>query len=799
MVQGHAHPAIGRAISERYSLGTHFAAPTEDAIVVGEELSRRWDLPRWRYTNSGSESTMDAIRIARAYTKRETIMKIFGSYHGHHDGVMVSIGVEYDKIGDRFNLESLAYGAGIPQAVVDLTIAVPFNDLEATERRIEALIAEDRKPACVIMEAAMMNLGIVLPEPGYLEGMREITQRHGIVLIFDEVKTGLCIAAGGATERWGVKPDMVTLAKALGGGLPSGAIGGTEEVMSVVEDGSVFQVGTFNGNPLGMAASRANLLEVLTPDAYTRLDELNERILKGCTAVIEKHNLPGYSIGAGSKGCVTFSPEKIVDYETFAANQDADLAELAWLFNMNRGIFMTPGREEEWTLSVTHTDESIDTYVACSRRWRRRSRRRSVCRRRSRCDAGERQRRQGGSGSEVPRRIRLRPAMGCVPSDCVPNRPAPRLPFKAQLTFASRAGRRARRRGRRRAPPRRRDSTPSIASRAPPTVPMHRRAAERAQRLRVARHDERAGALAEQQRLAVGRAAAPRSTRAPRPPARQHSASATASPPSATSWAERSAPARTPWRTAAWSVRSSPRSACGQLAERRLAAQLRELGAGGRGRPRAGRDDGDDVALLREAEAARALGLRQLADQPDDRGREDRAGAGLVVERHVAADDRDRERAAGVGEARDGARELPGDVRLLRVAEVEAVGQPERLGADAGEVGRALEHGLDRAAVGVAGDAAAVAVDRDGDRAAARQREHRGVGRLGAAHGARADEAVVLLERPAARGEVGGAQQRDERGAGVERADRRGRRRVHRDRSARPARARRPGTRRPAR
>ena len=215
---------------------------------------------------------MDAIRIARAYTKRDTIMKIFGSYHGHHDGVMVSIGVEYDKIGDRFNLESLPYGAGIPQAVVDLTIAVPFNDAEAMERRIEALDAEGRKPACVIMEAAMMNLGVVLPEPGYLEAVREITQRHGIVLIFDEVKTGLCIAAGGATERWGVKPDMVTLAKALGGGLPSGAIGGTEEVMSVVEDGSVFQVGTYNGNPLGMAASRANLLEVLTPEAYTHLD-----------------------------------------------------------------------------------------------------------------------------------------------------------------------------------------------------------------------------------------------------------------------------------------------------------------------------------------------------------------------------------------------------------------------------------------------------------------------------------------------------------------------------------------------
>ncbi len=363
MVQGHAHPTIQKAVADRYPLGTHFAAPTEDAVVVAEELARRWGLPKWRYTNSGSESTMDAIRIARAYAKRDTIMKIFGSYHGHHDGVMVSIGVEYDRIGDRENYASLPYGAGIPKAVSDLTIAVPFNDAGAMERRIERLDAEGRKPACVIMEAAMMNLGIVLPEPGYLEAVREITRRHGIVLIFDEVKTGLCIAAGGATERFGVQPDMVTLAKALGGGLPTGAIGGTQEVMSVVEDGSVYQVGTYNGNPLGMAAARANLLDVLSPEAYAHLDHLNDRILAGCEGVIEKHNLPGYAVGVGSKGCVTFSPVKIIDYESFKANQDKDLCDLAWLYNMNRGIFMTPGREEEWTLSVTHTDESVDHYV----------------------------------------------------------------------------------------------------------------------------------------------------------------------------------------------------------------------------------------------------------------------------------------------------------------------------------------------------------------------------------------------------------------------------------------------------
>jgi glutamate-1-semialdehyde 2,1-aminomutase len=364
MVQGHAHPAITKAVTRRIELGTHFAAPTEDAIAVSEELSRRWGLPRWRYVNSGSEATMDAIRIARASTGRDTIVKVFGSYHGHHDYVMVSIGVPYDMLGLRESYASLPYGEGIPKAVSDLTIAVPFNDLAATEHRIEQLVAEGRPPACVIMEAAMMNLGVVLPEPGYLGGMRELTRKHGIVLIFDEVKTGLCIAAGGASERFGVQPDMVTLAKALGGGLPTGAIGGTEEAFQVVADERVVQVGTYNGNPLAMAAARANLLEVLTPDAYAHLDALNEHILRGCQEVIERHNLPGYAIGVGSKGCVTFSPVKITDYESFKANQDVELTELSWLYNMNRGIFMTPGREEEWTLSVTHSTDDCDAFVA---------------------------------------------------------------------------------------------------------------------------------------------------------------------------------------------------------------------------------------------------------------------------------------------------------------------------------------------------------------------------------------------------------------------------------------------------
>ena len=209
----------------------------------------------------------------------------------------------------------------------------------------------------------MMNLGVVLPEPGYLEAVRDITRRHGVVLIFDEVKTGLTVAAGGAVERYGVTPDLVTLAKALGGGLPSGAIGGTDEIMSVVEDGTVFQVGTYNGNALGMAATRANLLEVLTPAAYARLDELSARMVSGCSATLEEHGLPGYALGVGARGCVTFAASRIRDYATMRTQEDPDLLRLTWLHGTNRGLYLTPARPEQWTLSIAHTDDDVDAYV----------------------------------------------------------------------------------------------------------------------------------------------------------------------------------------------------------------------------------------------------------------------------------------------------------------------------------------------------------------------------------------------------------------------------------------------------
>ncbi len=364
MVQGHAHPAIVETIQERCQLGSQFALPTEDSIIIAEHLAGNFKLPKWRFVNSGSEATMDAIRIARAYTGRDQVVKIFGSYHGHHDYVMVSLGIaDWGDIGQRDNYRSVSYGKGIPQAVIDMTAAVPFNDAPMMEARIQHLVDEGKQPACVIMEAAMMNLGVVLPEPGYLEAVREITKKYGIVLIFDEVKTGICTAAGGAVERFGVVPDMVTLAKALAGGLPSGAIGGSEEVMSVVESGKVYQVGTYSGNPLSMAAARASLEQVMTPDAYKHLNYLNDRLIKECDAICATYDFPGYTVGISSKGCVNFASGKITDYESFIKYQDFELCNLAWLYNINRGVIMAPGREEEWTLSVQHTDEDIDRYV----------------------------------------------------------------------------------------------------------------------------------------------------------------------------------------------------------------------------------------------------------------------------------------------------------------------------------------------------------------------------------------------------------------------------------------------------
>ena len=335
MVQGHAHPIITEAVDRRIRLGSHFAAPTEDTYIVAEHLAARWGLPRWRFVNSGSEATMDAIRLARGATGRDGVMKIFGSYHGHHDYVMVDIGLSVYEGSDREHYPSIAYGKGIPDSVTQMTTAVPFNDAGVLERRLTELQGEGRLPACLIMEAAMMNCGVILPEPGYLADVRRITKKFGVVWIVDEVKTGLTVAA----------------------------IGGSDEMWAMVDSGDVYMVGTFNGNPLAMAAARANLERVMTPDAYAHLGRLNDQLLDGAQGIIDRYKLAAYAAGIESKGVITFAQSKVVDYDSYKSAQQKELIDLVWLWNMNRGIFSTPGRDEEWTLSITMTPADADHYL----------------------------------------------------------------------------------------------------------------------------------------------------------------------------------------------------------------------------------------------------------------------------------------------------------------------------------------------------------------------------------------------------------------------------------------------------
>jgi glutamate-1-semialdehyde 2,1-aminomutase len=360
-IAGHAHPAIVAAVSERVRRGTHFAQPTEDAIWVAAELSRRFGLPLWRYANSGTEATMDAVHLMRAATGRDVIIKVEGCYHGHHDSVQVSVLPEPAEIGPRERPHGVAANTGIPAAIRDLVVVVPFNDLGVVERALTELAG---RVAGMIVEPIMMNAGIIAPEPGYLAGLRELLHRHGALLAFDEVKTGFTTGPGGATARYGVVPDIVCLAKALGGGIAVAAIGGTEQVMSLIADGRYEQVGTFNGNPLAMAAARATLGEVLTDESYAHLERLAARLNAALGSTIAGGGFGWHVVSIGAKGCVTFRREPVREYRDFLGIDDR-LGHAHWLVQHNGGVFLPPwGKVEQWLLSVQHEDADVDLFAA---------------------------------------------------------------------------------------------------------------------------------------------------------------------------------------------------------------------------------------------------------------------------------------------------------------------------------------------------------------------------------------------------------------------------------------------------
>jgi glutamate-1-semialdehyde 2,1-aminomutase len=358
MTVGHAHPKVAEAIERAARSGTHFAVSTEMTVRMAEEMCRRFGMDQVRFTNSGTESTMDAIRLARGATGRDVVAKIEGSYHGHHDTVMFSVTPGTAGAGDLASPASTPMSKGIPLEMAKWTVAVPFNDAAAIEALFEARGSEI---ACLIMEPVMMNIGIVVPEPGYLDAARELCTRHGVVLIFDEVKSGATIAAGGATERFGVQPDLACFAKAIAGGVPCGAFGGRGDLMDEIANG-VAQQGTFNGNPLAMAAGVATLTEVLTDDAYRHLAALGTRLAEGCQKAIANYGLPAHAIDLGGKGCVSYRPDPLRNYRDFLETS-AELFDASWPWLVNRGVFLTPGNEEQWTISVQHDEADIDRYV----------------------------------------------------------------------------------------------------------------------------------------------------------------------------------------------------------------------------------------------------------------------------------------------------------------------------------------------------------------------------------------------------------------------------------------------------
>jgi glutamate-1-semialdehyde 2,1-aminomutase len=357
---GHAHPKMIASLSKCIASGTHFAQPVLPMLDVAQALAERFTLPKWRFCNSGTEATMTAVHLMRAATKRDLIIKVEGGYNGHHDALNVSIFRSAHQLGPEDN-PSRTPGAGVTQASADHVRIVPFNNLTAVETILDA---HKGQIAGMILEPMMMNAGIIPPQPGYLAGLKQLLNKHQAFLAFDEVKTGLVVHRGGATKLYGVTPDIVCLAKALGGGIACGAVGGTEEIMGLIENGTFNQVGTFNGNPLTMQASKTTLTEILTPEAYARANVLGKYILRNALDTMKSFGQSAYGTQAGFKVSVVLGQTEPIDnYRQFLKLNTAS-CHLHFLKQFNGGVILPPwGKSETLTLSVAHTFRHADLYL----------------------------------------------------------------------------------------------------------------------------------------------------------------------------------------------------------------------------------------------------------------------------------------------------------------------------------------------------------------------------------------------------------------------------------------------------
>jgi glutamate-1-semialdehyde 2,1-aminomutase len=351
MILGHAHPAVLAAVRHAAAGGTSFGAPCALEVELAERVVRHFpSVEKVRFVSSGTEATMSALRVARGFTGRSRILKFDGCYHGHADSLLVAAGSGVATLG-------IPGSPGVPKGTVADTVVVPFNDVAA----VEAVVAAHAKDlAAVIVEPVCGNMGTVLPRPGYLEALREITRKNGTVLIFDEVMTGFRLALGGAQQLYGVRPDMTCLGKILGGGLPAAAYGGRADIMATVApEGPVYQAGTLSGNPLAMAAGAALVDLLAQPGTYDALERTSARLEAGLREAARAAGVTATVNRAGSMLTVFFCPGPVTDY---ASARTSDTGRFSRFFHamLARGVYLPPAQFEAAFVSLAHGEEEID-------------------------------------------------------------------------------------------------------------------------------------------------------------------------------------------------------------------------------------------------------------------------------------------------------------------------------------------------------------------------------------------------------------------------------------------------------
>ena len=358
LILGHAHPDVVRAVQRTVERGSSFGAPTTLETELASLVIRAFPtIERIRFVNSGTEATMSAIRLARGYTGRDLIIKFEGCYHGHSDGLLVKAGSGATTFGTPSS-------PGIPRSYTRCTLLLPFNDIDAVRRVCRS---KGKQIACVIVEPIAGNMGVVPPKDGFLEGLREITRKYGIVLIFDEIITGFRVALGGAQELYGIEPDMTTLGKIIGGGLPVGAYGGRAEIMDCVSPvGSVYQAGTLSGNPIAMAAGIATLKKLMQKGVYDRLERKSRRLAEGLEKAARDAGVDTFHTRVGSMLCTFFQKGEVYDYATACRS---DTARYAAYFHgmLRRGIYFAPSQFETAFVSLAHTNDDIDATIDAAR------------------------------------------------------------------------------------------------------------------------------------------------------------------------------------------------------------------------------------------------------------------------------------------------------------------------------------------------------------------------------------------------------------------------------------------------